>query len=86
MNIYRIVQEAIHNAIKYADAKQISVSISKKNNQYQIEITDNGIGFKITEVSKGNGLANIKKRASDINGTIHVESEVNKGTRIILNC
>lgn len=84
MNIYRIVQEAIHNAIKYADAKNISVKVSKESNQLCIDIVDDGKGFDVNGVSDGNGLNNIRKRAKDINASIAIESEIHNGTSILL--
>src|SRR5690606_16015976 len=45
MNIYRIIQEAVNNALKYASADEIEINISEKETKYLIEISDNGIGF-----------------------------------------
>src|SRR5690606_33623400 len=85
MNIYRIIQEAVNNSLKYAAADKIEINISKEKNHYLIEISDNGIGFEQTAVEMGNGLNNIKKRAREIGGTIEIVSNPNKGTRIILD-
>ncbi|WP_026452526.1 tetratricopeptide repeat-containing sensor histidine kinase [Aequorivita capsosiphonis] len=84
MNIYRIIQEAVNNTLKYASADEIEVNISEKQNQYLIEIIDNGIGFDQDSVEMGNGLNNIKKRAREIRGTLEIISILSKGTRIIL--
>ncbi|GGD12747.1 tetratricopeptide repeat-containing sensor histidine kinase [Hyunsoonleella pacifica] len=84
MNIYRIVQEAIHNSIKYADAKNISVKVSKESNQLCIDIVDDGKGFDVNGVSDGNGLNNMRKRAKDINASIVIESEIHNGTSVLL--
>lgn len=85
MNIYRIIQEAVNNALKYASAEEIELNISKVNGEYFIEITDNGSGFDPNSVEMGNGLNNMKKRAREIGGDIQFISTLNKGTRIILN-
>jgi len=85
MNIYRIIQEAINNALKYAEASKIKVEIFEVNNHIKIAIDDNGIGFDEANVVLGNGLRNMKKRAQDINGNLSIESEENKGTTIKLN-
>lgn len=82
MNIYRIIQEAVNNALKYASADKIEVNISKEKNQFRIEISDNGVGFDQASVDLGNGLNNMKKRAREIGGELHVESNFGKGTKI----
>ena len=84
MNIYRIIQEAINNAIKYADGSTIDVTIKKQQNAIQFSINDTGKGFDESTVEIGNGLLNMKKRAHDINATFNLESAINKGTSIIL--
>lgn len=83
MNIYRIIQEAVNNALKYASADGVEVNISKEKNHYQIEIADNGKGFDPDSTQLGNGLNNMKKRAREIGGTLHIKSS-KKGTAILL--
>ncbi len=85
MNIYRIIQEAVNNTLKYASAGETEVNITKVEDQFQIEITDNGIGFDQEVIEPGNGLNNMKKRTREIGGIIEYHSKINKGTRIILN-
>jgi signal transduction histidine kinase len=85
MNIYRIIQEAVNNALKYASADEIEVNISEKENKYTVEITDTGIGFDQDSTELGNGLNNMKKRAREIGGNIKFVSKINKGTKVILN-
>ncbi|GGK10127.1 two-component sensor histidine kinase [Yeosuana aromativorans] len=84
MNIYRIIQEAINNALKYAEAKSIKVQFQKDSDRLKIEIYDDGKGFDYNTVEHGNGLNNMKKRAIDMNAEIHVESKINLGTSVIL--
>lgn len=84
MNIYRIIQESVNNALKYASADKIEVNISKPQNLRRIEIVDNGIGFDKTVVDMGNGLSNMKKRAREIGGEFDFISEKNHGTRVIV--
>ena len=74
MNIYRIVQEAVHNALKYAEARQITIDIRLQENSVLMKVTDNGIGFDIQQKSSGNGLNNMKKRAKLLNGDIAIKS------------
>ena len=84
MNIYRIIQEAINNAVKYADASLIDVTIAEVDKQMRITIKDDGKGFDEAVVKLGNGLLNMKKRALEINGNLNLESQLNKGTIVIL--
>ena len=82
MNIYRTIQEAINNALKYAKADKIAVNISRINDKINIEITDNGIGFNKETIIMGNGLQNMQKRIAEINGSFNIETE--NGTKILI--
>ena len=80
MNIYRIIQEAVNNALKYAKASHIAVNFTKTEGKFKVEISDDGLGFNATEVELGNGLENIKKRAKDLGGQALIYSDKGKGT------
>lgn len=82
MNMYRIIQEAVNNALKYAEASHIDVSISETSEEFVIKIQDDGKGFSPTEISDGNGLNNMKKRARDLNGTFNLESRPGDGASV----
>ncbi|WP_431136320.1 tetratricopeptide repeat protein [Psychroserpens mesophilus] len=84
MNIYRIIQEAINNAIKYSEAIHITVDFICKDNQVEIHIVDDGKGFDVHTTSMGNGIHNMKKRAQEIGGEVKVLSHVNQGTTITI--
>lgn len=84
MNLFRVVQEAINNAIKYAEASKIEVKIEKKETEFVISIIDNGIGFDIHKIDLGNGLSNMEKRMSEVGGKVQILSTVNQGTTILL--
>lgn len=81
MNIYRTIQEAVNNAIKYASATVISINVKQVENQIKITIQDNGLGFDVATIEKGNGLQNMQKRIKEIGGAFQVFS-TNDGTRI----
>jgi signal transduction histidine kinase len=87
MNVYRTIQEAVNNAIKYSEAEEISIRILGENNQIRIIVSDNGEGFDIANADSGNGLHNMKKRIKDIDGTFEIDSQTGKGTNVsvILN-
>lgn len=79
--IYRIIQELLNNALKYANASEILVSCSQNKETFFITVEDNGIGFNVSERSNtGMGLRNIKNRVEFLNGKLEIESIINKGT------
>ncbi|MEX2455927.1 MAG: PAS domain-containing protein [Balneolaceae bacterium] len=83
VNLYRIVQESLNNAIRHANAKAIHLQLleSEKNLIYTIE--DNGTGFKIdTEKKGGLGLQSMKTRVAAMAGYIDIDSKIDKGTMI----
>lgn len=83
--IYRIVQEALSNTMKYSAATEISVSIKHQNKQIIVVIIDNGKGFDISKVSVNNdgiGIQNIRQRVSFLNGFFRIESKKDFGTQI----
>ncbi|GAA4269364.1 tetratricopeptide repeat-containing sensor histidine kinase [Hyunsoonleella aestuarii] len=84
MSIYRVIQEATNNAFKYAEAKKVSVKINQVSTGILVNIEDDGKGFDTELVIKGNGLNNMRKRAEIIEADFKIESEANKGTRVIL--
>lgn len=89
-NLYRVVQEAVNNALKYAESNYILVSISHSEHLLSIVIDDDGEGFdpNIIESSSegaGMGLFFMKERISYIDGRIFINSEKKKGTRITIN-
>jgi signal transduction histidine kinase len=85
MNIYRIIQEAINNSLKYADASIIKVDILKHNKSIQFKITDNGKGFNKNDIEQGNGLNNMRKRAKEIGASLDINSELGKGTEVSID-
>lgn len=84
VNCHRIVQEAINNAIKYSAATKVKLNISEAEKDITIQITDDGIGFKLTDISMGNGLQNMKSRADKIKANFKIDSTPEIGTTITL--
>jgi signal transduction histidine kinase len=84
VNLFRVVQEALNNAIKHAKATSISIKTTRKEDQFCIQIQDNGIGFTKDNSILGNGIRNMEKRMNEIHGTIVIDSEPNVGTKIVL--
>lgn len=84
MNVYRIIQESINNAIKYASPSFVKIQVTQDDQSYQVTIHDNGVGFDTHSISLGNGINNMKKRTSNIEGKIEISSELQQGTTIKL--
>ncbi|PNW29212.1 ATP-binding protein [Formosa algae] len=91
INIYRITQEAINNAIKYADSSYILVSVSHSDHMLSITIDDDGKGFDVNRLKNiktgvgGMGMTFMKERINYINGRLFLSSSPETGTRITLN-
>ena len=85
MNVYRVLQEAINNSIKYANPKQIIIDFSIIENKVAIKVTDDGVGFDVENATKGNGLLNMKKRIDSIGGVYSLQAEPGKGTVITIH-
>lgn len=84
MNIYRIIQEAVNNAIKYANATQIKILLQQEGNKMIFSISDNGIGFSEAEIELGNGLNNMKKRALELKADLKINAEKGNGTIVTI--
>lgn len=75
VNAFRIIQELVSNALKHAEANEISVQISNRDNLLQITVEDDGKGFDKNNVeSQGIGLSNIKSRVDYLNAEIDILS------------
>ncbi|RAJ12501.1 sensor histidine kinase [Arenibacter echinorum] len=92
-NIYRVVQEAVNNAIKYSEANFILVTINFNDNVLSVVIDDDGKGFDDSILGKvpkntsegGMGLFFMKERMNYINGRLFINSIPGKGTRVTIN-
>ena len=84
LNLFRIIQEACQNTLKYAEAKNIDINIAQKNGSVSVLIKDDGT-FKGNQSSfnGGYGFGNMKKRTQELNGEISVKTE--EGTEIKLS-
>jgi len=85
INLYRIVQESLNNALKYAQASSIDVELSKKaSGELQLHIKDNGIGmdFESVDQSQHFGMLGMRERIQALHGSFNVNSAPNEGTAI----
>lgn len=81
-HIYRIIQEALNNINKHAQAPKCFILILKKNNQIIIRIHDNGVGFDLQKNKKGLGFKIFEERVNELGGALKIKSEQGKGTTI----
>lgn len=82
ITIYRIIQEAVNNAVKHADASSITVSIKENSTSIVLKISDNGKGFNFKEIKKGNGLNSLEKRVKEIKASIEFANH--NGTQVMV--
>lgn len=84
INIYRIIQELLANAVKHAGANNILLQCSQSEQQFFITIEDNGKGIKKEDhlKLKSMGLKNLQNRVNYLNGKMEIQSETNEGTCI----
>ena len=82
LNIFRIIQEFVQNSLKYANAKNILIEFLIQNNKLVLNLRDDGAGFDIKEAKRKNGigLKNIQGRVEQLNGSIKMNSERDRGT------
>ena len=81
-NLFLFFKEAINNILKHAKAKTAAVTIKMENGKFWMQIADDGIGFDTNESFDGHGLGSLRKRIENLNGTLKINSEINKGTEL----
>ena len=82
--IYRVVQEALHNVAKHAQARNVTVQMAREQGLLKLLVEDDGIGFVQKGVSRGRsfGLSGMKERVAALGGSVRVRSGKGRGTRI----
>src|SRR5262249_36820432 len=82
--LFRVVQEALHNALKHSRVKQVDVQLAESANQLLLTVSDSGIGLDVEAAKQGTGLGltSMQERVRRVNGTITVESESRGRTTI----
>ena len=83
--LFRVAQEALHNAVKYSGTKQFKVQLEGTADQVQLVVSDAGAGFDVEEAKKdrGLGLVSMQERMNLVHGRFHIESKAGEGTIII---
>jgi two-component system sensor histidine kinase UhpB len=84
-DVYLLFKEAVNNAAKYSQCRNLHVRLNQNHQFLQMEITDDGKGFVEKEIRTGNGLNNMRERAASMGGRLLIEPVVGIGTRIVLD-
>ncbi|TAL50677.1 MAG: PAS domain S-box protein, partial [Chitinophagaceae bacterium] len=82
--IYRIIQEALNNCLKYAEAKSAIIHLDAGQNKVQLTVRDDGKGFDPAIIKKGSGLKNIQNRVYLFNGTFEINASPGKGCELVI--
>ena len=80
---YRIVQEALNNALRHADPHQVAVEVSDSDGELSVVVRDDGRGFDTTERRTGFGLLGMQERTELVDGVVTVESRPGAGTTVV---
>lgn len=85
INLYRVVQEAIYNTIKYAEATMVTITLQESHNGLSLTISDNGKGFDSNTITnEGLGLKHMSERIHQIEGEFSIKSQLTIGTKILI--
>lgn len=79
--VYRVVQEALHNVVKHANATSVWIAARQETHQLVLSVQDDGRGFD-AKTSRGLGLLGMQERVKDMGGTIQLQSKAGEGTLI----
>jgi signal transduction histidine kinase len=85
--VFRVAQEALHNAVRHADARRIDVRLTNGDGRLVLEVSDDGAGFDAADPglrSRRLGLTSMEERAAALGGVLRIESNVGGGTRVRL--
>jgi signal transduction histidine kinase/ligand-binding sensor domain-containing protein len=80
-NLLLVTKEIVNNAIKYSAAKNLQLHASIIDNYFICSIKDDGVGFDLNELMRGNGLKNIRYRIEELNGKLDIQTEIGKGAK-----
>jgi len=88
-NLYRIMQEALNNTMKYAQSKRVEVLLECRDSHVMLIVEDDGVGFDPKEQARaqgarGLGLLGMRERAALVGGAVEIESKPNEGTTILV--
>ncbi|MEZ4435264.1 MAG: ATP-binding protein [bacterium] len=81
---FRVLQEALTNAVRHAGASRIDVRLAGAAGAVVLSVVDDGAGFAVGAASEGMGLMGMRERARSQAGSLRVESAPGRGTRVVL--
>ena len=80
--VYRVVQEALTNCVRHADARNIAVDVKTKDHELLLSVRDDGIGLNPAHRGRGLGLIGIDERVKELRGTVIMSSNGARGTTV----
>jgi PAS domain S-box-containing protein len=80
--LFRVLQEALHNAMKHSGVRQFDVQLQGTPDEIHLTVSDSGAGFNLEAARKGRGLIRIEQRLKLVKGTFSIESQPKSGTTI----
>jgi len=83
--LLRILQEAMHNINKHAQAKKVNITFSYMEDLFIMDIADDGLGFQPSKIKNGFGMKTMRDRAEELSGTLTIESDQGIGTAIAVS-
>ncbi len=81
--VYRMIQEALTNIAKYANATIVTIDLAQQAAQVTLKIADNGVGFVLEQTQMGFGLQGMRERIASLDGQLEIITRPNQGCRII---
>lgn len=82
--IMNILREAVSNSVRHGRARTVTVLAGRSDNEVAMAVQDDGAGFTPTPGGNGHGLANMRARAAVLGGSLRIDSQPGKGTRVLL--
>jgi len=80
--VYRMVQELVSNVLKHAEARELSIAVTRTPGRLSVVVSDDGKGFDTSVPAEGMGLSNVRSRAAALGATVQVDSTPGKGTTV----
>lgn len=85
LNLYRVAQEALNNAVKYAQARRLVITLDRNDASHRLRVSDDGIGMDLASQPTGLGIASMRFRAGLLGGHLQIDSKPRQGTTVTLS-
>ena len=82
--VYRVVQEALTNCVRHADAHKVAISLAAREDELLLSVTDDGVGLKPAHRGRGLGLIGIEERVKELHGTVAISPVGSGGTTVVV--